>query len=153
MEIGEISQLLAWLSASDIETLELRRPHSVLRMRMAMDGADAAAGWALPEASEGSDAAAPATPLATASTAMHTVKSQSTGKLLLTHPSHSLPIVQVGAIVKQGDVLALLQVGPLYLPVKADADGELCEVLGIEGATVGYGERLFNMTLRDSRME
>ena len=45
------------------------------------------------------------------------------GRLLLSHPSHGEAFVSEGQHVAPNDILALVQVGPLYLPVRSPVAG------------------------------
>ena len=47
------------------------------------------------------------------------------GRLLLSHPSHGEAFVSEGQHVAPNDILALVQVGPLYLPVRSPVAGTL----------------------------
>ena len=60
----------------------------------------------------------PLPPLA-AETRPLSVCSPMPGRLLLSHPSHGEAFVSEGQHVAPNDILALVQVGPLYLPVRS----------------------------------
>lgn len=70
------------------------------------------------------------------------------GVFLECHPVRTSPLTRIGARVKSGDILALLQIGRLLVPVAAPADGVIVGVLAAERTTVGYGRELFEIDRR-----
>ena len=46
-------------------------------------------------------------------------------------------------VVRKGDLVGWLRVGPLVLAVRADHDGALGDPVVADGSIVGYGTRLF----------
>ncbi len=61
----------------------------------------------------------PPLPPTVAETSLLPVCSPMPGRLLLSHPSHGEAFVSEGLRVEPDDILALVQVGPLYLPVRS----------------------------------
>lgn len=55
------------------------------------------------------------------------------------------PFVQVGDRVKPGQQVAIVEAMKLMLPVEADADGVVTEVLVDDGQPVEYGQALFTL--------
>ncbi|WP_165969061.1 biotin/lipoyl-containing protein [Actinomadura sp. KC06] len=55
------------------------------------------------------------------------------------------PFVQVGDRVKPGQQVAILEVMKLMIPVEADLDGVITEVLAEDGQPVEYGQALFGI--------
>ncbi|MFI0372126.1 acetyl-CoA carboxylase biotin carboxyl carrier protein [Actinomadura sp. 1N219] len=55
------------------------------------------------------------------------------------------PFVQVGDRVKPGQQVAILEVMKLMIPVEADHDGVITEVLADDGQPVEYGQALFGI--------
>lgn len=53
------------------------------------------------------------------------------------------PFVQIGDQVKPGQQVAIVEAMKLMLPVEADADGVITEVLVDDGQAVEYGQALF----------
>ena len=71
------------------------------------------------------------------------------GSFRRNHPLHETPLAAEGETVAAGQAIALLQVGPLLLPVTAPAEGIIAAALPDEGALVGYGDRLFDFLPAD----
>ena len=121
-----VRQLSEWLSATDIDRLELRGPgESVCLQRV---GGRVEAARDVP--------AAASVIAATAS---------SVGVFLHRHPLHRAALAEVGATVRCGQVVGLLQIGALLLPVVSPCDGVVAGLLVEHGATVGYGARLVEL--------
>lgn len=56
-----------------------------------------------------------------------------------------VPRVEAGAHVHHGDIVALLQVGRVYLPVRAPEDGTVTGLLAGAGDLVGYGDAIMEL--------
>lgn len=67
------------------------------------------------------------------------------GTFVIQHPQHTGPIVSVGEPVRAGDVVALIQIGPIYAPVIASTDGTLAKILTAPQTRVGFGTPLFEI--------
>lgn len=128
MSPDDIRRIGAWLAATDIGLLELRGPGTGLRLRHQGAGV-------VEEAFEAEAGALPA----------FTVNAPSVGRFLQRHPLRSEDLAPAGMEVAAGQVLGLLQVGPLLLPVCAPAAGVLIETLAAHGSAVGYGAPLFTL--------
>lgn len=124
MQPEDIARIAEWLRATDIGGLELRGPGTALRLRHD-------AGQVQAEALE-AEATVPGL----------IVNAPSLGVFLHRHPLRGDDLALPGAAVTAGQVLGLLQVGPLLLPVPAPADGLLADWLVPHGMTVGYGTPL-----------
>ena len=62
------------------------------------------------------------------------------GRFLPAHPARDSVFAPEGALVRQGDVLGLVQVGPVYSAVTAPCAGFVRNLLTQPGALVGYGD-------------
>ena len=71
------------------------------------------------------------------------------GQIVLAHPSASEPLVQSGQRVKQHQLLALLKVGPPYLPVHSPAEGTVVDVQVASGQVVEYGSEIIQLSATD----
>ena len=130
MPIDSLQQLSTWLDDAGIGLLELRGPGVLLRL--GRDAADAApAGeWnaAVPDALHGI-----------------TVNAPSAGVFLLSHPMQSSPLAPVGAQVRAGAPIGLLQIGALLLPVRAPQAAVVTSLHVPHGTVVGYGTPLVDL--------
>ncbi|HFP9303463.1 acetyl-CoA carboxylase biotin carboxyl carrier protein [Raoultella planticola] len=64
------------------------------------------------------------------------------GRLLLSHPSHGEAFVSEGQRVEPDDILALVQVGALYLPVRSPVAGTLKSLVATSGNRLEYGSEI-----------
>ena len=128
LQISELRQITGWLETAGIGFIEIGGQGTLVRLTLEGDGA------ASPQ------------PVRSAPTVQETrVLATSSGVLLTCHPMRSTPIVEPGAVVKQGDVLGLLRIAQLCLPVISPSDGVLVKWLVEPGATVGYGTALMTL--------
>jgi acetyl-CoA carboxylase biotin carboxyl carrier protein len=81
----------------------------------------------------------------TAATAL-TVAAPGVGVFLRRHPLRTDDLVVPGSAVAAGQVLGLLQIGPLLRPVLAPADAIVKNLLAPHGAPVGYGTPLATLS-------
>jgi acetyl-CoA carboxylase biotin carboxyl carrier protein len=123
----DLLQIAAWMQAAGIAEIELQSYGKTIRMQVGGTGEAVLV------------TGAPAT-----SKSRH-IGSTGIGSLLLTHPLRNGPLVKTGDAVKQGDLVALLQVGPAYLPVTAPSDGVIGTVIAEAGMRVGYGSPIFEL--------
>lgn len=124
LQSQDIRQLAEWLAATDIDFLELQGPD--VQVRIHREGAPAAPAEPLPQPS-------------------HAVRAAGLGILLDRIPGRGTPLVSPGMDIHAGDLVALLQVGPLLLPVRATCDGQAGEWLAAPGSTVGWGTPLLGI--------
>ena len=124
LQCQDIRQLAAWLAAADIDFLELQGPD--VQVRIHREGATAATEEPLPQPS-------------------HAVRAAGLGILLDHIPGRGTPLVSPGMDIHAGDLVALLQVGPLLLPVRATRDGQAGAWLAAPGSTVGWGTPLLSI--------
>ncbi len=80
----------------------------------------------------------PPLPPTVAETSLLPVCSPMPGRLLLSHPSHGEAFVSEGLRVEPDDILALVQVGPLYLPVRSPVAGTLKSLVATAGSLLEY---------------
>ena len=131
MQIDDIRQLSTWLAATDIELLELRGPDHQLCLRR--EGAQVVV--VTPQETADEHAGPPLS-----------VSASSVGVFLHGHPLGRAALVRAGERVSAGQVLGLLKIGALLLPVEAPQDGIVQQPLAADGATVGFGTPLFEMS-------
>lgn len=55
------------------------------------------------------------------------------------------PFVKVGAAVKKGDVLCIIEAMKLMNEIKAEANGTITEIYAVNGETVDFGKELFRI--------
>ena len=130
--IAEIEALLAAMERHGIERIELEDADGSLSL-----GLPPAAALVRAPASEPSDSSSgnPA-PVAKATIA---------GRFLPAHPWRAKPFAEIGQQVAAGEIVGLVQVGCLYVPVTAPANGVVASVMAEPDALVGYGTPLFRL--------
>jgi acetyl-CoA carboxylase biotin carboxyl carrier protein len=154
MNLDDVRQILELVREHELTEFELEREG--LRIRVRKDGgqyvvspppaAAAPAGASAPAA-----AAAPAhTPAARAAAGgaaeeveLAVVKSPIVGTFYRAPEPGAPPFVDVGARVKKGQVLCIIEAMKLMNEIESDHDGELVSVYVENGQPVQYGERLF----------
>ncbi|SFV27890.1 Biotin-requiring enzyme [Devosia crocina] len=114
--IADLDRALSLMQEHGLETLRVREGEALLSLTLS-----------------GSETA----PLAPRSEA--TVTTKGLGRLLLTHPQHSDPLVQPGDAVAAGATVGFLENGSVLLPVVAGKAGTVGTILASEGALLGYG--------------
>lgn len=133
-----VRQLSGWLQPTDITRLELTGPDT--RITLQRQGAR----WAQAESPALTAAAADA---ATSTPGTHTaVRAGSVGVLHLRQPGREHDLVATGQAVVKDQPLALLQIGLVLVPVLAPRAGVVQSIEATQGATVGYGNLLFQLT-------
>ena len=78
------------------------------------------------------------------------VKAPHAGVFLSSHPLRKSPLLAQADQVAKGQVMGLLQVGPLLQPILAPCSGSVMSVAVLEGTLVGYGTVLFELQAETS---
>jgi acetyl-CoA carboxylase biotin carboxyl carrier protein len=161
MTARELMDLIDYISKSnfvefeiDHEGLKLRLAKAGGRRRVRESGAEAPAASALapagapvaPAAPAAAAASAPATaPSAPAEAGLIEVRSPMVGTFYR-RPSPDAPsFVEVGARVRKGQVLCIVEAMKLMNEIESEVEGEITEVLVENGQPVEYGELLFRL--------
>ena len=72
------------------------------------------------------------------------------GKVLLSHPCQRVAYVQPGQQVKHNELLALLKVGPLYLPLRSPVDGRVVSVEVKPDQVVEFDSEILQLEMLDA---
>ena len=136
--LDHIDQLSAWLADTDIGLLELRGPTGAVRLSNTGSSVQI-------HKADGAESAPPHAPTIV-------VRASSPGLFLDRHPLYERAIVPIGTEVRAGELLGLLQVGPLLMPVLAPQAGTMTELFVERAKMVGYGEPLFELQVNGSEM-
>lgn len=154
MDLRKLKTLIDLVAESDIAELEVTEGESKVRivkssaipqspmMMLPQPGvqqfsAPAAAPAAVPAA-----AAAPA-PAAPAAETGHVVKSPMVGTFYRSSAPGAPAFVEVGASVKEGDTLCIIEAMKLLNEIDADASGTITKILVENGQPVEFGQPLF----------
>ena len=123
----DLLQIAAWMEAAGIAEIELLSDGKAIRMRVCEPG-DAVSVMSAP-----------------ASTKRRCITSAGIGTLSLVHPLRKGPFVDIGDTVAKGDLVALLQAGPAYLPVTASSNGVIGAIVAEAGTRMEFGSPIFEL--------
>ncbi len=159
MNIDELKQILDIVREHGISEFELEREGVRLRIKKnglelasevvsRLPGASvpaAAPGLAAPAASATRPVAAPAQAVGELEEGVELaiVKSPIVGTFYRAPEPGARPFVEVGAMVRKGQVLCIIEAMKLMNEINSEHDGEVVAVYVDNGQAVQYGERLF----------
>ncbi len=150
MDLRKLKKLIDLVQESGIGELEITEGEE--RVRIARGGAvsvtplaaPAPAGIAVPAVAA---AAAPATPPAQGAAEPapegHLVKSPMVGTFYRAPSPEGKPFVDVGATIKAGDTVCVIEAMKLMNEIESDASGVVKAILVENGQPVEYGQALF----------
>jgi acetyl-CoA carboxylase biotin carboxyl carrier protein len=152
MTFEEIKQLLDVVRAHELSEFELER--NGFRIRVRKDAQPPAViPPASPPASPVNDpvAAAPVAPVATPAPAeapddeieLAVMKSPIVGTFFRAAEPSAPPFIDVGDVVKKGQVICIIEAMKRMNEIEAEMDGEVVKIYAENGQPVQYGERLF----------
>ena len=150
MDLRKLKTLIDLVAESDIAELEVTEGES--KVRIVKSSASPASQLVMmqPQAMQPQQAAAaplpaaaPATPPADAAPTGHVVKSPMVGTFYRAAAPGNPPFVDVGAAVKEGDTLCIIEAMKLLNEIDADASGVIQQILVENGQPVEFGQPLF----------
>ncbi|MDQ6627408.1 MAG: acetyl-CoA carboxylase biotin carboxyl carrier protein [Pseudomonadota bacterium] len=147
MDLRKIKSLIDLVSDSNITELEIAEADGKVRIvKAALPSPVASAATSplqtettLASAVAGGAAAVAAAPIDTG----HIVKSPMVGTFYRSASPGSDAFVEVGAVVKVGEPICIIEAMKIMNEIEADADGKIREVLCENGQAVEYGQPLF----------
>ncbi len=151
MDLRKLKTLIDLVAESDISELEVTEGESKVRIVkngaaaaqnqvMMMPAPAAAPAMAAPATAQPAPAAAPAPAEAPAG---HIVKSPMVGTFYRSSAPGAAPFVDIGATVKEGDTLCIIEAMKLLNEIDADASGTIKQILVENGQAVEFGQPLF----------
>jgi len=154
MDLEQLRQILDLVKQHNLSEFEVE--HEGLRLRIRKDLAGSHVLVPLPAAPPPAAAAAtdpgPAppvvasagpAPIAADEVELAIVKSPIVGTFYRSPEPDAAPFVELGAIVKKGQVLCIIEAMKLMNEIDSEYDGEVVNVYVESGQPVQYGERLF----------
>ena len=153
MDLRKLKTLIDLVAESDISELEVTEGES--KVRIVKSGAPVAQGQVVmmqPQAPQPAPAVATAAPAPQAVAAAeappaeptgHVVKSPMVGTFYRSSAPGAAPFVEIGAVVKEGDTLCIIEAMKLLNEIDADASGTIRQVLVENGQAVEFGQPLF----------
>ena len=151
MDLRKLKTLIDLVSESNISELEITEAEG--KVRIVKGGIAGAAPvqyfqgapmqpMAGPQVGAGASAA-PVMPTAEAPPAGHPVKSPMVGTFYRSSSPGSPAFVEVGAQVKEGDTICIIEAMKILNEIEADKSGTVTQILGENGQAVEYGQTLF----------
>ncbi|WP_395402581.1 acetyl-CoA carboxylase biotin carboxyl carrier protein [Pseudoduganella sp. UC29_106] len=155
MDLRKLKTLIDLVAESDIAELEVTEGESKVRIvksggvahnQMVMMQPQAPVHYAPAGAPMAAPAAAPAGAPAVAAAAEptgHVVKSPMVGTFYRASAPGNPPFVEVGATVKEGDTLCIIEAMKLLNEIDSDKAGTITQILVENGQAVEFGQPLF----------
>ena len=150
MDLRKLKTLIDLVAESDISELEVTEGES--KVRIVKSGAPAAQGQVvmmqpqvqpMAAVAHAASTAVPAPEAAPVEPAGHVVKSPMVGTFYRSSAPGSPPFVEIGAVVKEGDTLCMIEAMKLLNESDADASGTIRQSLVETGQAVEFGQPLF----------
>jgi len=146
MDLRKLKTLIDMVAESDIAELEVTEGESKVRILKSSNAPQGQVVMMQPQQQAApvmtAPIAAPAAP-APAAIAGHIVKSPMVGSFYRSSAPGAPAFVEVGATVKEGDTLCLIEAMKLLNEIEADASGVIKEILVENGQPVEFGQPLF----------
>ena len=141
MDLRKLKTLIDLVAESGIAELEITEGEGKVRIVKFSQTLQPVA-YHQPEAGA---AAAPAAPAAEAAPVIqgHVVKAPMVGTFYRSPNPGAAPFIDVGATVKEGDPLCIIEAMKLLNEIEADKSGVIKEILVENGEPVEYGQPLF----------
>jgi acetyl-CoA carboxylase biotin carboxyl carrier protein len=152
MNLEDVKQILQLMREHELTEFELERDG--IKIRVCKNGSgNLPAAPALPQAAAAMPPPAPASPALPAAAPevaeeaveqeFAVVKSPIVGTFYRSPEPGAPSFVEVGTIVKKGQVLCIIEAMKLMNEIESDHDGEIASIYVENGKPVQYGERLF----------
>ena len=151
MDLRKLKTLIDLVAESDIAELEVTEGESKVRIvksgglmpnQVMMMQPQAPTHYAPAGAPVAAPVAAPAAPVAAEPTG-HVVKSPMVGTFYRASAPGNPAFVEVGATVKEGDTLCIIEAMKLLNEIDADKSGTITQILVENGQPVEFGQPLF----------
>ena len=164
MDLNQIKQILDLVREHELSEFEIEHDGLRLKIRKDVNGAHIVTLPAAPTASIGAPAAgalpAAAGPVAAAPPSaapgadaaaeseieLAVVKSPIVGTFYRSSEPGAAPFVDIGAMVKKGQVLCIIEAMKLMNEIESDVDGVVVRIYPQNGQPIEYGEKLFAVT-------
>ena len=149
MDVEKLKAILAALQGTDVTRLDWGDGQEHLTLRLGHPPAPAAEVHAVPIATQPAPAASPAASTLhgaqppTDDKKTFTVNSPFVGTFYRSPSPDTPSFVEVGSVVKKGQVLCIVEAMKLMNEIEADQPGRLVEMLIQNGSSVEYGEPIF----------
>ena len=148
MDLRKLKTLIDLVSESNVSELEITEAEGKVRI-VKSGGAVVQQYVAAPMQAPVAPTATVAAPVdelpspAAAAPAGHVVKSPMVGTFYRASAPGAKPFIEIGAQVKEGDVLCIIEAMKILNEIEADKTGTVTRVLAENGQAVEYGQPLF----------
>lgn len=150
MDIRKIKKLIEMLEESQLTDLEIREGEETIRLSRAQAAAPmmyapqmAFPGQAMPAPAMPAAGTASAAPAESALPSGHVLTSPMVGTFYRSPSPNAKTFVEVGAEVKVGDVVCIIEAMKMLNQIEADKAGTIKAILKENGQPVEFGEPLF----------
>ena len=142
MADDELKRLLVLMGEHDLEELELEREGLRVRFRKRAAPVANTTAVATPTAAGESDGLREGESAAVAEAGLRVIRAPIVGTVYRAPHPDAAPFVEVGARVRKGQVLCLIEAMKLMHEIDADEDGAVVAFFIESGQAVEYGDRL-----------
>jgi len=145
MDLRKLKTLIDLVSESNISELEITEAEGKVRIVKAGEAAPVQYVQSVAAPAVAAPAAAPVAPAPAAEPVAtgHTVKSPMVGTFYRSSSPGAPAFVELGAQVKEGDTLCIIEAMKILNEIEADKSGTVTQILGENGQAVEYGQPLF----------
>ena len=148
MDLRKLKTLIDLVSESNVSELEITEAEGKVRIVKSAGVVQQFVAAAPVAAAPAAPAAAPAAPVAElpappAAVVGHQVKSPMVGTFYRASAPGAKPFIEIGAQVKEGDVLCIIEAMKILNEIESDKTGTVTRVLAENGQAVEYGQPLF----------
>ena len=145
MDLRKLKTLIDLVSESNVSELEITEAEGKVRI---VKSAGVVQQFVAAAPVAAAAPAAPAAPVADlppppAAVVGHQVKSPMVGTFYRASAPGAKPFIEIGAQVKEGDVLCIIEAMKILNEIEADKTGTVTRVLAENGQAVEYGQPLF----------
>ena len=148
MDLRKLKTLIDLVSESNVSELEITEAEGKVRIVKSAGVVQQFVAAAPVAAAPAAAPAAPAAPVAElppppAAVVGHQVKSPMVGTFYRASAPGAKPFIEIGAQVKEGDVLCIIEAMKILNEIESDKTGTVTRVLAENGQAVEYGQPLF----------
>jgi acetyl-CoA carboxylase biotin carboxyl carrier protein len=152
MDLRKLKTLIDLVSESNVSELEITEAEGKVRIvkgggalpqMMAPVAMPPAAQVAAPAVQTSTSAASAAPAAGPAEPSGHLVKSPMVGTFYRSASPGAKPFIEIGAQVKEGDTICIIEAMKILNEIEADKTGTITKVLAENGQAVEYGQPLF----------
>lgn len=145
MDLRKLKTLIDLVSESNVSELEITEAEGKVRIVKSAGVVQQFVAAAPVAAAPAAATAAPVAelPAPPAAVVGHQVKSPMVGTFYRASAPGAKPFIEIGAQVKEGDVLCIIEAMKILNEIEADKTGTVTRVLAENGQAVEYGQPLF----------